>query len=153
MILVMLGIFIGMIVAGWVLYEKSKWTEPAAIALGVCGALFTVISLIATIVIGVDVTQLNIIDEQIAMYQEENAKIEQQIDMAVKQYQDYESGVFAETSSESSITLVSLYPELKSDELVKKQLEVYMNNNEQIKHLKTKEINGKVYRWWLYFGG
>jgi hypothetical protein len=60
---------------------------------------------------------------------------------------------FTEVSPDSAITLVSLYPELKADELVKKQIEVYVANNEKIKELKEKKIMGNVYRWWLYFGG
>lgn len=94
------------------------------------------------------------IDEKIAMYEEENAVIESQIEMAVKQYQEYEGGIITEIGSkESYITLVSLYPELKADELVNKQIEVYMNNNRTIVELRNQKINERIYRWWLYFGG
>ena len=83
---------------------------------------------------------------------EENAKIEQQIADTVKQYQEYETGIFTEVSPEDSITLVALYPELKSDTLVQSQIEVYVENNKAIKELKSSAINASVYRWWLYFG-
>ena len=56
------------------------------------------------------------------------------------------------TAPESSITLVSLYPELKSDELVKKQIAVYQENNKKIINLKEKQIDANVAKWWLYFG-
>jgi len=62
-------------------------------------------------------------------YEEQNSKIEEQIDVVVKQYMEYESDTYAMTAPESSITLVSLYPELKSDELVKRQITVYQENN------------------------
>jgi hypothetical protein len=71
----------------------------------------------------------------------------------VKDYQEYESGVFADAGSESAITLVSLYPELKADQLVSSQLDIYVQNNEMIKSLKLEKINADVVRWWLYFGG
>ena len=58
-----------------------------------------------------------------------------------------------EVSPESAVTMVSLYPELKSDSLVQAQIEVYVENNKTIKYLKDKQIKGDVYRWWLYFGG
>ena len=87
------------------------------------------------------------------MYEEQNAKIEAQISDVVEQYMDYESGVFTEVSSESAITLVSLYPELKADTLVASQIELYMTNNQKIIELREKQINGSVLRWWLYFGG
>lgn len=151
MILVILGIAIALVVTGAILWVEID--DELGSFVTFFGGLITIAAIVTTIILGVSVSNLRVIDDKIAMYEAENTKIEEQIDAAVKQYQDYESGVFAETSSESSITLVSLYPELKSDELVKKQIEVYMNNNEQIKELKTKEINGRVYRWWLYFGG
>ena len=87
------------------------------------------------------------------MYTEQNNKIEEQIDIVVKQYQEYESDTYAMTSSESSITLVSLYPDLKSDELVKEQIKVYQNNNKKITELKEEQISAKACKWWLYFGG
>ena len=61
--------------------------------------------------------------------------------------------VDGELKGESSITLVSLYPELKADTLVTKQIEVYIDNNKKIKNLKEKKINLSVKKWWLYFGG
>ena len=94
-----------------------------------------------------------VIDNRIAMYQQENTKIETQMDILVERYMDYESETFGELKSESSITLVSLYPELKADELVKQQVEVYTTNNEKIKELKEQKISLSIWKWWLYFGG
>lgn len=45
-------------------------------------------------------------------------------------------------NKESLITLVQLYPDLKSNDLVKKQMDIYVNNNKKIKKLKTKKLNG-----------
>lgn len=86
------------------------------------------------------------------MYEEENTKIEQQIADVVTQYQEYEEGIFTEVAPESAMTLVALYPELKSDTLVQSQIEVYVDNNKQIKELKSMSINASIFRWWLYFG-
>ena len=91
--------------------------------------------------------------QALEMYQAENESIEAQISECVKQYQQYETEIFTEVAPESSITLVSLYPELKADALVSKQIEVYVDNNEKIKELKMSKINGDITRWWLYFGG
>jgi hypothetical protein len=71
----------------------------------------------------------------------------------VKEYQKYETEIFTETAPDSAITLVALYPELKADALVGKQIEIYIANNEKIKELKEEDIMGDVYRWWAYFGG
>ena len=123
------------------------WSVVTGISVLMFGA-----TLIATLVLSIQISNLKVIDQKIAMYQEENTKIEEQISEVVKQYQEYESGIFAEASSESAITLVALYPDLKADTLVQKQIEVYLENNETIKALKEDKINGSVKRWWLYFG-
>ena len=115
------------------------------------GAMF-VVSIVTAIILIINVSSLSVIDDKIAMYQEENDKIETQIETVVKQYQEYETDIFTGVTTDSAITLVSLYPELKSDTLVQSQIDIYVKNNEKIKELKEKNINGSVYRWWLYFG-
>lgn len=89
---------------------------------------------------------------KVKMYQEENKKIEEQVDVLVKQYMEYEGKTLTEFKSESSITLISLYPELKSDTLISKQIEVYIANNNKIKELKEYDIEMKIGKWLLYFG-
>ncbi len=110
-------------------------------------------SLILIVVSAVYVVDGRVIDTKIAMYQEENKAIETQMDVLVDKYMDYESKTLGDLKGESSITLVSLYPELKSDELVKQQIKVYTDNNDKIKQLKESKINTSTWKWWLYFGG
>lgn len=64
----------------------------------------------------------------------------------------FDKDVFTSVKPNSYIQLVSLYPELKSDTLVKAQIKTYQSNNKKIKELKEQAINGNVKRWWLYFG-
>lgn len=78
------------------------------------------VCLIAAIVLCIGVKDGAVIDEKIAMYKKENTKIENQMDVLVSQYMKFETDTYGELKNESSITLVSLYPDLKSDELVKK---------------------------------
>ncbi|MFQ7435009.1 MAG: hypothetical protein ACLRM7_01270 [Ruminococcus sp.] len=113
----------------------------------------TVICLMVTLGFTASVVKSKYIVEKITMYEQQNKQIEEQIDTVVKQYQEYESDTYIKTSSESSITLVSLYPDLKSDELVKEQIKVYQNNNKKITELKEEQISVKACKWWLYFGG
>ena len=49
-------------------------------------------------------------------------------------------------------TVLVRFPELKSNELVKKQMDVYVCNNDKIKKLKEEKLEYSVARWWLYFG-
>lgn len=113
---------------------------------------FCVLFVIA-IFFGIDVSNGRIMDEKITMYQEENNKIEKQLDTLVSNYMNYESNTYEKFKSESSVTLVSMYPELKSDKLVEEQISVYEENNKKIRELKEDKIDLNVKKWWLYFGG
>lgn len=102
---------------------------------------------------GINVANGRTIDEKIEMYSNENKAIEKQIDQVVKSYMAYESDTFKNATVKDSMAMVSLYPELKSDNLVKEQIKVYSENKKTITKLKENKINLKVSKWWLYFGG
>lgn len=93
-----------------------------------------------------------VVDQKIEMYSEENKVIETQIETVVTDYMKYESETLKDLKGNSAITLVSLYPELKADELVKTQIKTYQENNSKIKKLKEEKIDISVAKWWLYFG-
>lgn len=112
----------------------------------------TLISFGTFIVLCILVSKGKTINQRIEMYQEQNQKIEQSIADLVENYMNYESTTFSELSPDSAITLVSLYPELKSDTLVAQQCNLYMENNRKITELREGRINLSVYKWWLYFG-
>ena len=153
MILVILVLGIIMAVGGTILYCKLDVDKDTiGTSLQIIGAIIIMISTIVSIILFISVINRVGIDKEIAMYEEENTKIEQQIADVVTRYQEYEAGIFTEVAPESAMTLVALYPELKSDTLVQSQIEVYVENNKAIKELKSSAINASVYRWWLYFG-
>lgn len=152
MVLTFLAIFIIMVIAGIIVYQANDNSEVGPI-LVVIGAIGGVISFIATLCLVGSCINLKTVDLKIEMYTAENKAIEQQIDVAVQKYMSYEKEVMNEASPESSITLVAAFPELASDELVQKQIDVYLCNNKKIKELKENKINGAAKQWWLYFGG
>lgn len=95
------------------------------------------------------------IDKKIDMYESENEEIENQINILVKNYMKFEHDTYTEIgtiSGAGSISLVSLYPELKSDELVKEQINLYLENSNTIKKLKNEKLEITKCKWWLYFG-
>lgn len=154
MIIILLLIAIVILILGIYIANRCsrEWCD-LGLAMEIAGGLATGIGLIITLALAIAVSNLATVDERLAMYEEENAKIESQIVDAIENYQKYETDIFTEVSPESAITLVAMYPELKSDTLVQKQIEVYMANNDKIKALKEEKIDGSVMRWWLYFGG
>lgn len=111
-----------------------------------------IIAAVCSIGLAWNVTSGNHIPEMISMCEEENNQIESQIGELVNKYMEYEGSTFKDLKNEDSVALVSLYPELKSDALVEKQIEVYIENNKKIKNLKKKQIELLTYKWWLYFG-
>ena len=153
MILLIFGICILMIIGGCILDEKTGVDSDICFGISGIGMVVGFFALLGLIIVGVNVKSLSVIDDRIAMYEEENARIEQQVADVVEQYQKYETDIFMEVAPESAVTMVSLYPELKSDSLVQAQIEVYTENNKTIRDLRDKQIKGNVYRWWLYFGG
>ena len=116
------------------------------------GMLGLAISVVFGTILITQIANGRVIDEKITMYQEENNHIETQIAAVVSDYQKHEEKIFTGCKTESSITMVSLYPELKSDELVKAQIDIYLRNNEIIKSLRENKIKLSVRRWLLYFG-
>lgn len=153
MIIVILALGILMVICGISLYCKLEHgKDDIGVTFQIIGGVVIIFSIVAFISLLGSVLDRVGIDKKIAIYEEENTRIEQQIADVVKQYQEYESGIFKDVAPEDSMTLVALYPELKSDTLVQSQIEVYIENNKTIKELKSMTVNASFYRWWLYFG-
>ena len=153
LLITLIGIIIGAV--GYVMYQTCEYNstkEKVGEVVQGIGWTIAGIAAFAAIVLLVFSVVISTADEKIEMYQEENTKIEQQIAEVVKNYQEYETDIFTELSPESAMSMISLYPELKSDKLVESQIEVYVENNKQIKYFKEQFINRCVVNWWLYFG-
>lgn len=129
----------------------GEWDEGFLLP-GIITGVATVVAVIALVCNIANIAESRIIDQKIAMYQEENASIETQIANCVAEYQQYETKVISEVTAENAMTLVSLYPDLKSDALVAKQIEVYIANNSVIKNLRQNKLDIQKARWWVYFG-
>lgn len=151
MLIVLLVVFIALTVVGGILYTKTDldWSAWCIGAIGVVMSIFIIIGLIGNIVV---LSESMVIDEKIAMFQEENSKIQEEIAVAAEGYKEFESETFKNLKTESPISLVTLFPELKSIEVVGRQIDVYIANNQIIKELKEEKINIKVTKWWVYFG-
>lgn len=152
MLLVILGVSVALISLGYVLYKKSYDHEELGIALQIVFGVIAIGSLIATATVGILVSRESIIDQEIQLCEEYNAKIEANISSTVENYMQHEKDVFIEVAPESSITLIVTYPELKSDALIEKQIYTYMSNDAKIMELKREKIYFPVLKWWLYFG-
>ena len=116
------------------------------------GIFISVVALIGIIInIGILINGRTF-DDKIAMYEQENEAIEQSVDVLVKDYYKHESDTYSSLKPENAVLFASAYPELQSNELATKQLEIYVDNNNKIKELKEDQINLSKNRFWLYFG-
>jgi len=118
-------------------------------------AILTIIS--SVIIFGYNAYMIHqcnyVIPAKIAMYEEENALIEEKVSNTVTKYMEYEKSIVIEVSpDDDAFSLVSLYPELSSDALVSNEIELYVKNNEKIKELKSEALNIPKYKFWIYFG-
>lgn len=130
-------------------WVHRKDVDDILIAIGV----FTiVIALVIGIILGGLYSTSFVIDEKITLYEVENEKIELIVEKTIENYKNYESNFYINFSSEDLITTIFNYPELKSDKLLQQQIELYIDNNNQIKNLQKEKLDCKVLAWWLYFG-
>ena len=114
------------------------------IILGTSAAIAIGLFLICTTL---DHQQRNIITQKIEMYEEENAIIEKEINVIIEGYKTHESNLFQNIGITS---LVIMYPEIKADALVSKQIEIYMDNYVRIRVLKNRLISLQYTDWWLF---
>lgn len=158
MLIILLIICIGLIpLFSWRLNNSSYDGEVGwgiGIALATTGILTCIVLMCVAISFTIKLPQM---EDRIALYQEENSRIEEQIKTTIEVYQDYEKEIFGninldKISSEKLILLTSIYPELKSDTLIQELIHVYINNTDEIKQIKVNKLDYELWRWWLCFG-
>lgn len=144
--------FILLFVIAAALIVLAVLNEDLAEGFGILGGLIGFIALIGIFFNIGFLIQGRTLDDKIAMYEQENAAIEQSVDVLVKDYYKHESDTYSSLKPENAVLFASAYPELQSNELATKQLEIYVDNNNKIKELKEDQINLSKNRFWLYFG-
>ena len=153
MLIVVSAIAIALIVVGIIMISNGKYeTEQAGTALFAIGVFFLFASLIGGSFVGAHLATSHTIDEQIALYEQENRIIEEKVEASVNAYLEHEQKTIQPLTPENATTYVSFIPELNSDSVVSRQINTYLANHQSIMTLKVKKINLVKYKWWLYFG-
>ncbi len=134
---------------------RKSYDEPAGLIVGsIFSWIGTAVAIVCLCVLVTEYMGFGVIDNKIEILQHENTIIEQRVEETVKQYQDYETGIFTDSTQEVNsdvMVLVERYPELKSDTLVQQQIDLYIKNNQEIKELKLDKLNKYKYELWLFF--
>ena len=149
MLIIILMFLIIICVVSWLLDEESAGIAGLVCALSSMGLI---VSLVAFAILLISISNGSTIDSKIELYQSQNTEIESKIQATVASYLAHEHQTYKDLKPDNAIGVVSAYPELHSNELVKKQIEVYEDNNKKIMGLKEEKLNQTIYKWWLYFG-
>lgn len=152
----LLLIFTVIIIASILYYRHAKYKNNSSSDLDVLGVVLILVNFIPLVVLGLLLSNLyenQGVDQKIKMYETQNQQLERKIDVAVKSYMNHEKDTYKEFKAGDGMALITTYPELRSNELVKEQMNTYQSNNRKIAKLKEKEIDCDVTKWWVYFGG
>lgn len=167
MLIVLFFIFLSMIVLGCFFIKKGgecesysveERTVMTGIIITILAGVLELIVVLAITFCSMDVSEIPIMDSKIAMYEQENNNIQSSISEIVENYMNYESGTYANSVEKIDLKdldmmmATQIYPELKANELVMRQMDVYTANNDKIRQLKEEKLNNQVSKWWLYFG-
>ena len=149
MLIIILMFLIIICIVSWLLDQES---EGIAGLVYVLSSMGLIVSLVAFAILLISISNGSTIDSKIELYQSQNTDIESKIQATVASYLAHEKQTYKDLKPDNAIAVVSAYPELHSNELVKKQIEVYEDNNKKIMGLKEEKLNQTIYKWWLYFG-
>ena len=152
MITLILILILAIAIISVVVDNKSRYGNDTAKFIFEISVFCLVIFLIPFIALLMSVSNGPTIDSRIELYQSQNAEIESKVQATVASYLTHEKQTYKDLKPDNAIAVVSAYPELHSNELVKKQIEVYEDNNKKILGLKEENLNQSVYKWWLFFG-
>ena len=152
MITLILILILSIAIISVVVDNKSRYGNDKAELVFMASVFYLIIFLIPLIALLMSVSNGSTIDSKIELYQSQNTEIESKVQATVASYLAHEKQTYKDLKPDNAIAVVSAYPELHSNELVKKQIEVYEDNNKKILGLKEEKLNQSVYKWWLYFG-
>ena len=142
----MLIIFIIVTIITWICFLFREEELPLLSTVALAAEIIIMGYLIGSIVNG------RVIDDKIKLIEKQNKDIEEKVEVTVKTYMNFEKDTLTEFKTDSYIQLVNLYPDLKSNELIQNQINLYEKNNKKITELKTDKLNISNYKWWVYFG-
>ena len=98
------------------------------------------------------IVKANTLEQKITVYQEEMNNIENSINPVVQNYLDHEKETYTALTPDNAVIFASIYPELSSNEIVQKQLNIYNEYLISIKNLQLEIAEISTAKWWLYFG-
>lgn len=150
MLYILLGIFLLIIIIGFLIIKAEY--EGIGVPLIFAGSVFFIITLIALIFCLASYNSIkSTAKERIAVYEERNKIVLEQLEPLVNKYMDFEKDTFKDLkpSSENFLLLFQTYPELKSDTFVQTQIDIILKNQQEITRLRLSIASLNAYKLWL----
>lgn len=150
MVIAALVIGIILIVVGGIVSANSY--DDKGYGYKVVGGFILGLAALGIIVCALSISKVPEYNKKIEVYETEMQTIQVTINDVVVNYLDHEKDTYAALTPENAVIFASIYPELSSSELVKRQLEIYNNYLVSIKNCKLALAEVSTAKWWLYFG-
>lgn len=92
------------------------------------------------------------VDARRLVLEEQNQIVLSQIEPLVQQALEYEASTYKELKLDVTkvIAFTQLYPELKANSFLNKQIDIILANQEEIKQLKLDKASLNAYHFWLW---
>jgi hypothetical protein len=144
MLYILLAVGLILIIFGITKYED---------VLQVIGAvIFVIIFFITAIVIGVYNFDKSTINNRLSILEEQNQIVLSQIEPLVQQALDYESNTYKDFKLDANkiVAFSQMYPDLKANSFLNKQIDIILANQAEIKQLKLDKASLNAYHFWLW---
>lgn len=139
-------LFIGLIllIIGITQYEDVL----SAIGAGI----FIVFLFVTAIAVGVYNYDKTTIDNRLVVLEEQNKVVLSQIEPLVQHALEYESTTYQgfKLDANKLIAFTQMYPELKANTFLNKQIDIILANQAEIKQLKLDKASLNAYHFWLW---
>ena len=120
------------------------------------GAMGLVILVVATaVLLGAAIVynyKASTIDSRLAVLEEQNTIVLTQVEPLVQQALNYESSNYQDLKLDAAkvIAFTQLYPDLKANDFLNKQIDIILANQQEIKQLKLDKASLNAYHFWLW---
>ena len=124
--------------------------EDALAAIG--AVIFVVFFFVTAIVAGLYNYDKSTIDSRLPVIEEQNQIVLAQIEPLVQQALEYESNTYKDFKLDAAkvIAFTQLYPDLKANDFLNKQIDIILANQQEIKQLKLAKATLNAYHFWLW---
>lgn len=136
---------------GVILWFKKPYSDAGATVFAISLVMLVVVIICCLFNVN-KIVKANTLEQKIVVYQEEMTNIENNINPVVQNYLDHEKETYTALTPDNAVIFASIYPELSSNEIVQKQLNIYNEYLISIKNLKLEIAEISTAKWWLYFG-